>query len=271
MRRVTTHIDTYAMKNRGFTLIELLVVISIIALLIAILLPALSKARVSALRTDNANRVRSFQQVGIIYATDNKQKLMDWGNVTGAWNTTGNTNWNHAPYWLHPGAKAALVDYGLQRDFCYSPFQQQWNTDAIWNATSGPGSATGFIYITYMAIAGNEYYSRDTQAARSAVGINGMNDWVADGTRPVHRSLEDVAEDDVFVADLTRSFNNVLDGSTHITGRDTGGFLPLTTRDGGAHVGIIDGSVTWKKEAEMGQTVNPRKRQFWYGQARIYW
>ncbi len=57
--------------KRGFTLIELLVVISIIALLVAILMPALGKARESARRVACLALLKSYGMANIAYSANN--------------------------------------------------------------------------------------------------------------------------------------------------------------------------------------------------------
>ncbi len=62
--------------NHGaFTLIELLVVIAIIAILAAMLLPALTSGKERAKRTACINQIRQFLLAAHIYANDNEQRL----------------------------------------------------------------------------------------------------------------------------------------------------------------------------------------------------
>jgi len=58
-------------RKRGFTLIELLVVISIIALLMAILMPALSRAKDQARMTTCRSNLRNYALIGRMYSDDN--------------------------------------------------------------------------------------------------------------------------------------------------------------------------------------------------------
>jgi len=59
------------MSRKGFTLVELLVVTGVIALLIAVLLPALGMARESARRTQCASNLRTLAIGVLLYAQDN--------------------------------------------------------------------------------------------------------------------------------------------------------------------------------------------------------
>jgi len=62
-------------KGKGFTLIELLVVISVIALLMAILLPALQKAKYQAKRIVCMSNVRQQLMTFFTYSEDNDGKF----------------------------------------------------------------------------------------------------------------------------------------------------------------------------------------------------
>jgi prepilin-type N-terminal cleavage/methylation domain-containing protein len=73
----------------GFTLVELLVVIGIIAVLIAMLLPALQRARESAKIVACASQLRQIALAARSYAAENRDALPPWAMDNGSrWYTT---------------------------------------------------------------------------------------------------------------------------------------------------------------------------------------
>lgn len=99
-----THHQTTVRSGRAFTLIELLVVIAIIAILAAMLLPALSKAKLKAQMAYDLNNNRQIMYAANMYAGDFEDYLPQPG-----WLATV-TNWASGAITLGPSANQAAYD-----------------------------------------------------------------------------------------------------------------------------------------------------------------
>lgn len=128
-------------RPRGFTLIELLVVISIIALLVSILLPALGAARAAAQTLQCSSNIRSIAQSTVVYQQDNMQYCLPIhynrpsdGAVTFL---SGTTMWNAlGGYWMDiiysaHGESAETLE-------CPTQFEKRGSTNAL-NRVFKPG------------------------------------------------------------------------------------------------------------------------------------
>lgn len=100
-------------QTMGFTLVELLVVISIIALLIAILLPSLGNARENAIKTQCLVNERQIATSTLSYATDNAEGLL----ITTRKAETGAA----APIGLDESDWKAFLRYGFEIPFWQCP------------------------------------------------------------------------------------------------------------------------------------------------------
>lgn len=99
---------------RGFTLIELLVVITIVAVLIAMLLPSMLDARELATRSRCLNNLRMLGVATASYTND----FLGWFPYTSAQSNTSGTTKTSADSVKSIGAFTAYLNYDLKAMYC---------------------------------------------------------------------------------------------------------------------------------------------------------
>lgn len=110
-------------RVRAFTLIELLVVIAIIAILAAMLLPALAMAKEKGKRTQCLGNLRQLAIGANTYALDNLDKLLKARDIPGSENL-------FVQVCLNPPEQAAAATMGLK---------VQTNVASVWTCPNRPG------------------------------------------------------------------------------------------------------------------------------------
>jgi prepilin-type N-terminal cleavage/methylation domain-containing protein/prepilin-type processing-associated H-X9-DG protein len=112
--------DFIMQKHKGFTLVELLVVISIIAILLAVLVPSLKKARELAKSTVCRTRLHSLGLALLLYANDNCDIFLpqDWSYFDPAVGKNLITD-----YWFYRIAPyiSGKEKKGVMSEFCRCP------------------------------------------------------------------------------------------------------------------------------------------------------
>lgn len=256
-------------KTKGFTLIELLVVVAIIAILMAILTPALSKVRETANRSVCKNNVRQHL-VGLTMYADEANGKLPSGTGGWLWDMDRDTT---VQLMKNIGLKPADNDNMTPAQdvfYCPSNLTHKRSRQRCWDYHHPDGQRASYRVTGYFWLL--DSLNRQNNSTRPEIQGSGNKVWVRQLN--IKRPAETELVLDVTLSDPSSSsakypngnFGRIVAGSGQglYTGyHDTTSHLESDKEGAGGNIGFADGHVDWRHFDKMERRYGSRPIHWW--------
>jgi len=234
---------------KAFTLIELLVVIAIIAILAAILLPALAAAKERGLRAACKSNLHQQGFALQIYTGDNENKLPELRYAP--YTTTPSKAVGLWPWDMSTNFSVQMIANGASRDIFYCPSYADFNSDYTWfyNISNNVSfNILGYIYLLPGAGMNTGGKPESPYWKTNVIGMPGQ-------PRP---SDAEVVVDDVLHDSATGSYIKMSGGSLVSVGLIQRTSHLMGNLPAGGNELFEDGHVEWRPWRMMWNNGNPQ-------------